>query len=183
MAAAEALEGIAGAVSLTNTDYHIHPVSSTFHGRDVFAPAAAHLASGLEMERLGEAVDPASLARVKVLGMEKEDTNTIAATIVGVDRYGNARLSVAADETTFGFGALLKVDADVDDDIPIRYVETFGHSKVGDLVLVPDSHRRLSLSVNQGNASRALALEVGDRVRLTLFENEPESDRSQDATP
>lgn len=183
MAAAEALKGIAGAVSLTNTDYHIHPVSSTFHGRDVFAPAAAHLASGLEMERLGEAVDPASLARVKVLGMEKEDTNTIAATIVGVDRYGNARLSVAADETTFGFGALLKVDAGVDDDIPIHYVETFGHSKVGDLVLVPDSHRRLSLSVNQGNASRALALEVGDRVRLTLFENEPESDRSQDATP
>ena len=183
MAAAEALKGIAGAVSLTNTDYHIHPVSSTFHGRDVFAPAAAHLASGLEMERLGEAVDPASLARVEVLGMEKEDTNTIAATIVGVDRYGNARLSVAADETTFGFGALLKVDADVDDDIPIYYVETFGHSKVGDLVLVPDSHRRLSLSVNQGNASRALALEVGDRVRLTLLQNELESDRSQDATP
>ena len=183
VAAAEALEGIAGAVSLTNADYHIHPVSSTFHGRDVFAPAAAHLASGLEIERLGEAVDPASLARVKVLGMEKEDTDTIIATIIGVDRYGNVRLSVAADETTLGFGALLKVEADVDDDIPIRYVETFGHSKVGDLVLVPDSHRRLSLSVNQGNASRALALEVGDRVRLTLLENELESDRSQDATP
>jgi S-adenosylmethionine hydrolase len=64
VAAAEALGGIADAVSLTNADYHIHPVSSTFHGRDVFAPAAAHLASGLEMERLGEAVDPASLARV-----------------------------------------------------------------------------------------------------------------------
>jgi S-adenosyl-L-methionine hydrolase (adenosine-forming) len=182
VAAAEALGGIAGAVSLTNADYHIHPVSSTFHGRDVFAPAAAHLASGLEMERLGEAVDPASLARVEMLGMQKEDTNTIAATIVGVDRYGNARLSVAAEETAFGFGALLKVEADVDD-IPIRYVETFGHSKVGDLVLVPDSHRRLSISVNQGNASRALALEVGDRVRLTLLKNEPESNRSQDATP
>ena len=56
-------------------------------------------------------------------------------------------------------------------EMPVRYVETFGHSKVGDLILVPDSHRRLSLSVNKGHAFRALGLKAGGRVRLTLLEN------------
>jgi S-adenosylmethionine hydrolase len=128
-------------------------------------------------------LDPASLVRVELPGAEREDANTIAATIIAVDRYGNARLSVAKEEAGFALGALLKVEAGEGGDMLVRYVETFGHSKVGDLVLVPDSHRRLSLSVNKGNASRALALEGGDRVRLTLLENYPERDARRNAKP
>jgi S-adenosylmethionine hydrolase len=90
-----------------------------------------------------------------------------------VDRYGNARLSTTAEEVGIRFGALLKVEAAENSEMPVRYVETFGHSKVGDLVLVPDSHRRLSLSVNKGHAFRALGLKAGGRVRLTLLENGP----------
>ena len=52
----------------------------------------------------------------------------------------------------------------------VRYVETFGVSKAGELVLVPDSHWRLSLSINKGNAAQALALQVGGRVRLARGE-------------
>ena len=167
MPASESLGGIAGVVSLTNVDYHVQPVSSTFHGRDIFAPAAAHLASGLDLWSLGEPVDPASLARVEPIGAKKEGSNTIAATVIGVDRYGNARLSAAEEEAGLEFGMQLEVEAGPGRDMPIRYVETFGRSKIGDLVLIPDSHRRLSLSINQGNASRALGLEAGDLVRLT----------------
>lgn len=169
--AAESLGGIADAVSLTNPDYHLLPVSNTFHGRDVFSPATAHLAAGLDLKRLGEAVDPASLVRVEIPGLEREGENTIAATILSVDRYGNARLSASADEAGLGFGALLSVEAGEGGEMLVHYVETFGHSKTGDLVLVPDSHRRLSLSVNKGHASRALALKPGNRVRLTLLED------------
>lgn len=172
--AAESLGAIEHAVSLTNADYHLQPVSNTFHGRDVFSPAAAHLAAGLDLAKLGEVVDPASLARVELPGIEREGANTLAATIIGVDRYGNARLSATAEEAGIGFGALLKVEAGESGEMLVRYVETFGHSKVGDLVLVPDSHRRLSLSVNKGHAYRALALKSGGRVRLTLLENDPE---------
>ncbi len=172
--AAESLGGIERAVSLTNADYHLRPVSNTFHGRDVFSPATAHLAAGLDLAKLGEVVDPASLARVELPGVEREGANTLVATIIGVDRYGNARLSATAEEAGIGFGALLKVEAGESGEMLVRYVETFGHSKVGDLVLVPDSHRRLSLSVNKGHAYRALALKSGGRVRLTLLENDPE---------
>jgi S-adenosyl-L-methionine hydrolase (adenosine-forming) len=174
--AAEALGGTEVAVSLTNGEYHVQPVSNTFHGRDIFAPAAAHLATGLDLAELGEPVDPASLVRVEPTVVEKEGSNTIVTTIVDMDRYGNARLSATAKEAGFAFGTLLRVEAGERGDIPVRYVETFGHSKIGDLVLVPDSHRRLSLSVNQGNASSALGLKLGSRVRLTLVEEDPEHD-------
>jgi S-adenosylmethionine hydrolase len=172
--AAESLGGVAAVVSLTNDDYHIQPVSSTFHGRDIFAPAAAHLATGLDLRRLGEPADLASLVRVESPAPKKEGPDTVMATIIGVDRYGNARLSATEEEASLEFGAPLKIEAgEGGGEMPIRYVETFGHSKVGDLVLVPDSHQRLSLSVNQGNASRALGLKAGDRVRLILLKNGP----------
>ena len=171
--AAESLGRIESAVSLTNSDYHFRPVSNTFHGRDVFSPATAYLATGLTPWKLGEVVDPASLARLKLPGIEREGPNTVSVAIIGVDRYGNARLSATAEEAGLRFGALLKVEAAENGEMPVRYVETFGHSKVGDLVLVPDSHRRLSLSVNKGHAFRALGLNASGRVRLTLLENGP----------
>jgi len=171
--AAESLGGIECAVSLTNPDYHLRPVSNTFHGRDVFSPATAYLATGLAPSKLGEIVDPASLARLKLPGIEREGPNTFSVAIIGVDRYGNARLSATAEEAGLRFGALLKVEAAENGEMPVRYVETFGHSKVGDLVLVPDSHRRLSLSVNKGHAFRALGLKTNGRIRLTLLENGP----------
>ena len=173
--AAESLGGIVNAVSLTNADYHVQPVSSTFHGRDIFAPAAAYLAAGLDVRCLGEPVDPASLAHVEPISAKKEGSNTITATIIDVDRYGNARLSMTEEEADLELGMQLKIEAAEGGEIPVRYVETFGHSKVGDLVLVPDSHQRLSLSVNQGNASRALGLEAGDRMRLTLLKSGAEA--------
>jgi S-adenosyl-L-methionine hydrolase (adenosine-forming) len=177
--ATESLGGITSAVSLTNAHYHVQPVASTFHGRDIFAPAAAHLASGLDLEHLGEAVEPTSLVRVEPFAMEKEGANTLVATIIAVDRYGNARFSVKEEEAGLEFGMSLELEAGEGGGMLVRYVETFGHSKVGDLVLVPDSHRRLSLSVNQGNASRALALEAGDRVRLSPLENGPDRDEER----
>ena len=162
--AAEAMGGVAGAVSLTNSEYQIRPVSNTFHGRDVFAPAAAHLAAGVDLAKLGDRVDPGSLVRVELPGAERID-GYISATILGIDRYGNARLSVRQDDAGFGFGTVLEIQAG-EGAMTIRYAETFGSSKAGDLIIVPDSHRRLSLCVNRGNASRALSLKVGERVLL-----------------
>jgi S-adenosylmethionine hydrolase len=172
--AAESLGGIESAVSLTNADYHLRPVSNTFHGRDVFSPATAYLATGLAPSKLGEVVDYASLARVRLPGLDSEGPNIFSVAIIGVDRYGNARLSATVEEAGLRFGALLKVESAENGEMPVRYVETFGHSKVGDLVLVPDSHRRLSLSVNKGHAFRALGLKACGHVRLTLLKNGPE---------
>jgi S-adenosyl-L-methionine hydrolase (adenosine-forming) len=165
--AAEALGGILEAVRLTNERYHVHPVSNTFHGRDVFAPAAAHLAAGVELSSLGEAVDPSSLVILSLPGVEKEHAGKgVTARIISVDRYGNARLSVMQEESGLEYGAALRIDTG-DGEMPVRYLETFGSAKAGELVLVPDSHWRLSLAINKGNAAHALGLKVGGRVRMT----------------
>ena len=165
--AAEALGGILEVVLLTNERYHVHPVSNTFHGRDVFAPAAAHLAAGVGLSELGEAVDPASLVGLSLPGVEEEGVSEgVTARIISIDRYGNARLSVLQEESGLKYGAALRIDAG-DGEMPVRYLETFGSAKAGELVLVPDSHWRLSLAINKGNAAHALGLKVGGKVRMT----------------
>jgi hypothetical protein len=164
--AAESLGGISGAVSLTEERFHLHPVSNTFHGRDVFAPVAAHLAAGAGFSDLGEAVDPSSLTRLRPEVLLVDEGGGFVTRIISIDHFGNARLSVMKEESGFEYGDALKVDAG-DGEMSVRYVETFGSAKGGELILVPDSHWRLSLSINKGNAAHALALKVGGKVRLT----------------
>jgi S-adenosylmethionine hydrolase len=171
--AAGALGGIVRAVHLTNPRYHMQPVSSTFHGRDIFSPVAAHLAAGADLDDLGERVLPESMISIDFPGFRWESGGVIAAEIIDIDRFGNARLSVMQEDLKLGYGTPLEVGIR-DEVIDARYVETFGASETGDLVLVPDSHWRLSLAVNKGNAARALLLSVGDEVRLEPSE-EPEA--------
>ena len=165
VAAAESLGGISGAVALTEERFHLHPVSNTFHGRDVFAPVAAHLVAGVGLAELGEAIDPASLTRLGSGSTASDEGERLSTRILSVDRFGNARLSVTTDESGFGYGDALKVDAG-DGEMSVRFVETFGSARAGELVLVPDSHWRLSLAINKGNAAQALSLRVGGEVRL-----------------
>lgn len=176
--ATNALGGVAEAVLLTNGDYHIHPVSNTFHGRDLFSPAAAHLAAGLDISRLGESVDIFSLAHMDLPGVEvNRDGHSMTVRIMDIDRYGNARLSIMHDDAGLNYGDALYVDTG-DGNMSVRYLETFGAAKSGELVLVPDSHWRLSLAINKGNAAHALGLKVGLAIRL-----EPSQDGKDDAGP
>ena|GEM_PF-19349 len=163
--AAESLGGISGACALTEERFHLHPVSNTFHGRDVFAPVAAHLAAGVGLSDLGKPVDPSSLIRLSPAGALVDEGEGVVAHIISIDRFGNARLSVMQDESGLEYGAPLRVDTG-DGEMSVRYVETFGSAKAGELVLVPDSHWRLSLAINKGSAAQALALEIGGKVRL-----------------
>jgi S-adenosylmethionine hydrolase len=166
--AAEALGGIREVVLLTNSRYHVHPVSNTFHGRDVFAPAAAHLAAGVEFPELGEVADSSSLIGLRLPAVEEDVGEGVMMTrIISIDRYGNARLSVMQEESGLEYGASLRIDTG-DGEMPVRYLETFGSARAGELVLVPDSHWRLSLAINKGNAAQALGLRVGGKVRMTL---------------
>jgi S-adenosylmethionine hydrolase len=165
VSAAESLGGILGACALTEERFHLHPVSNTFHGRDVFAPVAAHLAAGVGLSDVGEPVDPSSMMRLSPAGALVDEGERLVARIISIDRFGNARLSVMQGEPGLEYGDGLRVDAG-DGEMSVRYVETFGSAKAGELVLVPDSHWRLSLAINKGSAAHALALEVGGEVRL-----------------
>src|SRR5438874_4708893 len=91
--AAEAGGGIVAAHELVNPEYALQPVSRTFHGRDLFAPAAAHIATGVALDALGPPLDPEVLVR---LGLPEPEVETarIGARALYVDRFGNVQLNV-----------------------------------------------------------------------------------------
>ena len=163
--ACDSLGGASYSVELTNDEYHLDPVSNTFHGRDIFAPVAAHLAAGADISNLGRDLANEDLVGLSVPGYEEEFGAARKTKILDVDRYGNARLSMFQDKADLEYGASLSVDVG-DGDMPVRYLATFGEAKDGELVLVPDSHWRLSLAINKGSAAQALELRRGGTVQL-----------------
>ena len=98
LAPAVALAGGAGrAVALTNPAYQLPAPGPTFAGRDVFAPAAAHLANGVDLAELGVAVDP-DLLRPGIVPLTRRDGDTVVGEVLWVDHFGNAQVNVDPDE-------------------------------------------------------------------------------------
>jgi S-adenosyl-L-methionine hydrolase (adenosine-forming) len=134
-------------------------VSRTFHGRDVFAPAAAHLATGLAPERLGPPVrDPTLLSWrcVRTVGTD------VAGVVIHVDRFGNLVTSIPAEAAPLGSGARVLVG-----DRVLPLVGTYGeleHGKAGALI---GSANRLEIAVREGSAQAYLSATRGTPVVVT----------------
>ncbi len=166
--AAEACGGVVEAVAITNPDIMLQPVSRTFHGRDVFAPAAARLASGMPLSELGPAIEPARLVRRSTPDHRIEGTLLYAA-VQYIDRFGNIQLAVSAAELDGLFQVGRRAEIDTGDD---RYyaecADTFADVGAGEFVLYEDSVGLLSFALNQGNAAELTATEVGDEIAVDL---------------
>ena len=89
--------GAARAVSLTNADLQIPSAGSTFAGRDIFAPAAAHLCAGVSLEDLGDLIPVASLMPAVVPSAEIH-SDRIRAEVLWIDHFGNAQLNIGPDD-------------------------------------------------------------------------------------
>ncbi len=166
--AAEACGGVVEAVAITNPDIMLQPVSRTFHGRDVFAPAAARLASGIPLSELGPAIEPARLVRRATPDHRLEGT-LLHATVQYVDRFGNIQLAVSAAELDglFQVGRMAEIDTG-DDRYYAECADTFADVAAGEFVLYEDSVGLLSFALNQGNAAELTATEVGDEIAVDL---------------
>ncbi|MGE5272985.1 MAG: S-adenosyl-l-methionine hydroxide adenosyltransferase family protein [Verrucomicrobiota bacterium] len=165
--AAEKLGGVDAAWELANPAYMLEPLSRTFHGRDVFAPAAAHLSSGVDPGDLGPPVEPGSLVRLE-LPTPVIAGSRITATVLYVDRYGNVQLNlVAADMETAGIVPGERVELDLGSD---RYyataARTFADARPGDIILYEDSYRNIALAITDGNAAEMFAIRPGRRLAI-----------------
>lgn len=157
--AADALGGATAAVELANQDWFLAPVSRTFHGRDVFAPAAARLASGAELAEAGPALDPAGLVRLPDPVVSTGD-GWLEAEVVAVDRFGNVQLA-APGELLTRLGSTLTVGG-----VPAVSGGTFADAPAGGLVVLEDSAGRVAVAVNGGRASVVLGASPGDVLRI-----------------
>jgi S-adenosylmethionine hydrolase len=166
--AAAALGGASRAVELTAPEYRLATGATTFDGRDVFAPAAAHLASGLDVGALGPSVDVASLVRLADPWLQVGD-ETVEAEVHVVDRFGNVALAAGpAELTAAGLDEHTRLRITVGDRSSyVPLATSYAAVPERDPVLLIDSAGRLALAVNRGSAAADLRLRVGDRVTVS----------------
>ncbi|HLU44072.1 MAG TPA: SAM-dependent chlorinase/fluorinase [Natronosporangium sp.] len=156
--AAEALGGVTAAVALTNREWFAGS-SHTFHGRDIFAPAAAHLAGGAPLRDGGPPVDPASLVRLPEL-VVRSGPGWLEAEVLTVDRFGNLQLA-ASGEALAGLGERVRVAG-----TPAVHGRTFADAPPGGLVVLVDSAGQAAVAVNGGRAAVVLGAGAGDLLRI-----------------
>lgn len=150
------------AFELRASEYWLPTVSRTFHGRDVFAPAAAHLALGVSVDRFGPPVsDPIRLPWPQARAV----TGGIAGTVIHIDRFGNLVTSIDAEQVadvTGGGGGTVRVAGRA-----LRLVETYGDLPVGGAGALIGSRNRLEVAVRDGSAAVTLHARRGTPVVLS----------------
>jgi S-adenosyl-L-methionine hydrolase (adenosine-forming) len=167
--AVAAAGGATDSYQLTNGELWLHPVSATFHGRDIFAPVAAHLARGLDITEVGDKIDLADLVSLPA-PTSRVQNGEAEGEVMSVDRFGNVQLSIAASEAGrmgIGLGSNVVVRCGRRQ-LTLPYLETFASVAPGELVAYTDSAGLISLAVNAGDAAQQLGLPPGAHVRLTV---------------
>jgi S-adenosylmethionine hydrolase len=165
--AAHTLGGVRAAYELTEPPYRLPAVSATFHGRDIFAPAAAHLACGVSPAALGPAVDPESLVTLPEPVCEVTD-QMIRVEVLTIDHFGNLALAAGTGELAAvglrtGTAATLRWLAGTE---PVLLGTTFADVAQGELVLLVDSAGHLALACRGDSAAARTGLRPGTVVEL-----------------
>lgn len=160
--------GARSVVALDDADYQLPAPGPTFAGRDILAPAAGHLASGVPLAQLGSPVDPAGLVPGLVSLPEVRPDGSIAGEVWWVDRFGNCQLNIDPGELGAG-GARPggRVEVRLANEIRVaRWVHTYSDAKPSELVVLVDSYGLLALALDREPAAIALGLKAGSGVTL-----------------
>ena len=162
---------IHAAVLLTNASYHLPTISSTFHGRDIFAPTGANLARGLTgvFFELGPSVDPATLSRLEV-GRVVRDGITINAHIIHVDNFGNLITSIPLNVVPELYTASQVKIVFKDNGIIVEQLRQFfaeGPDE-GQAFIYGDSSGYVGIAVRNGNAAKTLGVPLGAPLVLNI---------------
>ncbi|HEX2273269.1 MAG TPA: SAM-dependent chlorinase/fluorinase [Acidimicrobiales bacterium] len=164
LAPAVALAGGARrAVALTNDEFHLPAPGPTFAGRDVFAPVAAHLCNGVELDELGEPVDP-NLLVPGILPLSRTEGGGIESEVLWVDRFGNAQLNVdPSDIDDLGSPVVLRIGERSRTAVRASAFAELGPGQIG---LIVDSYGLIAVALDRRSAADELHLGPGDAVRI-----------------
>ena len=147
-------------VHLTRREYWLPQVSAVFHGRDIFAPVAAHLANGVPLSALGEPVyDPVRL----LFPQPKRTAGGWSAQVIHVDHFGNLATNLRRDQIGPAQSIVIRIK-----DVEIQgIVQAYGMGLPGEMVALFDSSDMLAIAVVHGNAAQMLQARIGDSVDVT----------------
>ncbi len=147
-------------IHLTNSRYWLPQVSAVFHGRDIFAPVAAHLSLGVPPSAFGEEVeDPVLIPLPKV---EREE-GRLRGKVVHIDRFGNLLTNIYGPEL-IGLGGEVRVR--VGGREIARLSSTYADGQPGEIIAYIDSGQELAVAVVDGSARERLGVQVGDEIEV-----------------
>lgn len=148
------------AVNLTNSQYwRVSPPSFTFHGRDIFAPVAAYLAKGVELEQLGNEINPDSLQQLSLEKIQVTSTQ-IKGCVQYIDSFGNLITNIYQDQILADRWQV-KIKNKI-----IPQGTTYATLKRGKFISLIGSHGWLEIAVNGGNAQEKLGVKIGEKIML-----------------
>ena len=164
--------GATRAFELTNEAYQLGAVGPTFAGRDIFAPAAAHLCAGIPVDDFGPEVSTDSLmpALIPITRVDEED-GSLVAEVLWTDRFGNLQLNVdPAELADHGSRIELRFDGRVR--TGIRH-DTYAQVAAGEVGLVVDSYGLVSIAIDRASAAEELGLDTGAEIRIVSLADQP----------
>ena len=162
-----------GIYSITREKYFLNNVSATFHGRDIFAPVAAHIANGTDISELGERISPLSLITVPDPQCFLDSQNIWHGEILHIDRFGNIITSLKADLLDINQYHFSKQELNwmfEIGNIKIRYLsQTFADVNVGEFLAYVGSFGYIEIAKREGNAAKELGIIPGQNVYAWKF--------------
>jgi S-adenosylmethionine hydrolase len=157
------------AVHLTQPNYHLPRVSATFHGRDVFAPAAAHLASGVDPQEMGDLILVDQLVTLPALQPQPHSDGAWQAQVLHVDRFGNLVTTVqVADLKKLGAFENSELLVFAGSEQVVGLSRTFSDVEQGILVTYVGGSGYLEIALRDGSAAGRLGMGVGDSVLVEI---------------
>jgi S-adenosylmethionine hydrolase len=148
------------AIHLTEQAYRLSRISATFHGRDIFAPAAAHLACGTAPSQMGTPIPPSDLRTLPTIEPQPQADGTWLGEILHIDRFGNLITNFQVREPQVPI-ALMVAEQRIE-----KLSRAFADVAAGELVAYVGSSGYLEIAVREGNAARSLGLSVGEPVQV-----------------
>ncbi len=152
---------IEGIVYLDNYEFHLTPVSNTFHARDIFAPVAVHLTKGISYQLFGKGIK--SYKKIK-LPKPKISSNYIKGQIIYIDRFGNLFTNVSQELKD----KIKKPKIRIKDQLIKGIKKSYAQVKPGNLLAIWGSSGFLEVAASSGSAKEKLGANIGDKVEIAI---------------
>lgn len=149
---------------LANPKFMMPKVSTTFHGRDIFAPAAAYLERGVQPIEFGPEIDrPVTPKFAKV----KSSGGSIVGEVLDVDGFGNVITNISQSDAAALEGQTVKVEL-ADCSMVLRFGKAYAQAKPPEPILLIGSHGFLEIALNQANAAEKFHVKAGDKIKVEI---------------
>ena len=155
-------DGVDIIVKLENKKYFLERISSTFHGRDIFAPVSAWISLGTPLEEFGSKLNIEDIVKIELKDYIRSE-NEIVGEVNYVDRFGNIVTSIPNKE----FNKLpSKISLVTKKEFEAKKAKTYGEGRKNEILVIEGSHGFIEIAMNQESASKKLDLREGDRFKI-----------------